>query len=387
MPRASNVVTSCCMFGSICAYQSFSSAFRMPHACGGVQASKVWSLSWSVRSYHGSGSAAEGLATSVTSWFILMKEETLCASLPLQCSKRCSSVPTGDPRTGAAWPHAVRSGMHAGQNLSAKSIRLYLPGPPSLLWRMEDMWDGMVLFCVRMRSRLDTRLASLRFVMYGNGWNGDFVSDAVSNLRSWSRWVFLRYCAGLPDAMAVIEVIASRGWSFTHCRVSSYSLRASLPAMWLIQRRLRVFGAIWWRGWSNGVMFKFVFSQLCVCCSSVSVVCIFAESDRCDTLLTLCLSAYCIFVNSAFAGMVSACWEICEKIRSVAILASVAAEGMPRSERKALCTQSVFQTFGQKMEARDRLICLSSRFRWIGSHRNGKHVSVVDHTSCFHSVS
>ena len=75
MPRASNVVTSCCMFGSICAYQSFSSAFRMPHACGGVQASKVCSLSWSVRSYHGSGSAAEGLATCVTSDFLVYLDE------------------------------------------------------------------------------------------------------------------------------------------------------------------------------------------------------------------------------------------------------------------------------------------------------------------------
>jgi hypothetical protein len=184
VPRASNAVTSCCMIGSICAYQSFSSDFRMPHVCGGVQASIVWSLSWFVRSYHGSGCAADGLATSVTSWLILMKEETLCACLPLQCSKRCSSVPTGDPRMGTACPHAVRSGMHAGQNLSAKSIRLYLPWPPSLLWRIEDMWDGMVLFCVRMRMRLDTRRASLRLVMYGKGWKGDFVRDAVSSLRS-----------------------------------------------------------------------------------------------------------------------------------------------------------------------------------------------------------
>ena len=119
VPSLSNSVTCVCMCGSASWNHSSLSFFLSVHTVGGVHPMMVCSFSVSDRSYHGSVKVGVVGTREATALLMLINVCILWSCVCVQWSSRCSSLPIAAPIPGAAFPHVVRSGIHAGQNLSA----------------------------------------------------------------------------------------------------------------------------------------------------------------------------------------------------------------------------------------------------------------------------
>jgi hypothetical protein len=100
-------------------------------------------------------------------------------------------------------------------------------------------------------------------------------------------------------------------------------------------------------------------SQLCLASSCNSILCMRDVTDASGRAVGLVVRSSLVIPSSCCAGMCGGCCIMWAYSRSVAIEADVFVVGMPSSALSAGYRQSVFHEAGQKMEASDKLVCLS----------------------------